>query len=366
MSKAGRRLGSPKVSSIDLSFHLCSQVQTDHQPVRPPKLSLLRDPGLPSQPFKGPRTAFHGQLATLGQSLDTAVTLQGQVQAVLAAKAVPSKGSRTALATLQRAPHSFAWAAGDFRSKQLWHSRGKYRQFWQPKLSLLRDPGLPSQRFKGPRTAFHGQLAPMGQSLDTAVTLHGQVQAVLAAKAVPSKGSRTALPTLQRAQHSFSWAACAYGSKLGHSCDTPRASTGSFRRQSLSLLRDPGLPSQRFKGPSTAFHGQLAQFWPPKLSLLRDPGLPSQPFKRPSTAFHGQLAPMGQSLETAVTLQGQVQAVLAAKAVTSKGSRTALPTLQSAPHSFSWAACDFRSKLGDSCDTPGASTGSWVRQSCPF
>ena len=121
MSKAGRRLGSPKVSSIDLSFHLCSQVQADHQPVRPPKLSLLRDPGLPSQPFKGPRTAFHGQLATLGQSLDTAVTLQGQVQAVLAAKAVTSKGSRTALATLQRATHSFAWAACDFRSK-LGHS----------------------------------------------------------------------------------------------------------------------------------------------------------------------------------------------------------------------------------------------------
>ena len=185
MSKAGRRLGSPKVSSIDLSFHLCSQVQTDHQPVRPPKLSLLRDPGLPSQPFKGPRTAFHGQLATLGQSLDTAVTLQGQVQAVLAAKAVTSKGSRTALPTLQR-----------------------------------------------PRTAFHGQLATLGQSLDTAVTLQGQVQAVLAAKAVTSKGSRTALPTLQRAPHSFSLAACDFRSKLGDSCDTPGASTGSFGRKS--------------------------------------------------------------------------------------------------------------------------------------
>ena len=116
------------------------------------------------------------------------------------------------------------------------------------------------------------------------MTRQGQVQAVLSAKAVTSKGSRTALPMLQR----------------------------------------------------------------------------------PRTAFHGQLATLGQSLDTAVTLQGQVQAVLAAKAVTSKGSRTALPTLQSAPHSFSWAACDFRSKLGDSCDTPGASTGSWVRQSCPF
>ena len=142
-----------------------------------------------------------------------------------------------------------------------------YRQFWPPKLSLLRDPGLPSQRFKGPRTAFHGQLATLGQSLDTGVTLHGQVQAVFAAKVVTSKGSRTALPTLQRAQHSFSWAACA---------------------------------------------------------------------------------------------------VLAAKAVTSKGSRTALATLQRAPHSFAWAAGDFRSKLGHSCDTPGASTGSFGGQSCHF
>ena len=53
-SKAGRRLGPPKVSSRDLSFHLCSQVQTDHQPVRPPKLSLLRGPGLPFQPLKKP------------------------------------------------------------------------------------------------------------------------------------------------------------------------------------------------------------------------------------------------------------------------------------------------------------------------
>ena len=66
-----------------------------------------------------------------------------------------------------------------------------------------------------------------------------------------------------------------------------------------------------------------------------------------------------------MTLQGQVvQAVLAAEAVISKGSRTALPTLQRAPHSFSWAACDFRSKLGDSCDTPRASTGSFGRKSC--
>ena len=67
-----------------------------------------------------------------------------------------------------------------------------------------------------------------------------------------------------------------------------------------------------------------------------------------------------------MTRQGQVQAVLAAEAVISKGSRTALPTLQSAPHSFSWAACDFGSKLGDSCDTPGASTGSFGRKSCHF
>ena len=162
--------------------------------------------------------SFSRQLATLGQSLDTAVTLQGQVQqAVLAAKAVTSKGSRTAIPPRQRAPHS--------------------------------------------------------------------LQAVLAAKAVTSKGSRTALPTLQRAPHSFS----------------------------------------------------------------------------------RQLATLGQSLDTAVTRQGQVQAVLAAKAVTSKGSRTALPTLQKAPHNFSWAACDFRSKLGHSCDTPGASTtGSFGRKSCHF
>ena len=171
-----------------------------------------------------------------------------------------------------------------------------YRQFWPQKLSLLRDPGLPSQCFKAPRSAFHGQLATLGQSLETAVTRQGQVQAVLdrssagsAAEAVTSKGSRTAVPTLQRAPHSFSWAAGDFRSKLGHSCD-----------------------------------------------------------------------------DTAVTLQGQVQAVLAAKAVTSKGSRTALPMLQSAPHSFSWAACDFRSKLGDSCDTPGASTGSFGRKSCHF
>ena len=113
---------------------------------------------------------------------------------------------------------------------------------------------------------------------------------------------------------------------------------------------------------AVTLQGQVyRQLCPPKLSLLRDPGLPPQRFKGPRTAFHGQLATLGQSLETAVT-----QAVLAAKAVTSKGSRTALPTLQRAPRSFSWAACDFGSKLGDSCDTPGASTGSWVRQSCPF
>ena len=118
---------------------------------------------------------------------------------------------------------------------------------------------------------------------------------------------------------------------------------------------------------AVTLQGQVyRQFWPQKLSLLRDPGLPSQCFKAPRSAFDGQLATLGQSLETAVTRQGQVQAVLAAKAVTSKGSRTALPMLQSAPHSFSWAACDFRSKLGDSCDTPGASTGSFGRKSCHF
>ena len=146
----------------------------------------------------------------MGQSLETAVTLQGQV----------------------------------------------YRQLWPPKLSLLRDPGLPSQRFKGPRTAFHGQLATLGQSLETAVTLQGQVQAVLAAKAVTSKGSRTALPTLQTAQHSFSWAACAYGSKLGDSCDTPGASIQQLCPPKLSLLRDPGLPNAP-KGPAQLFMGSL-------------------------------------------------------------------------------------------------------------
>ena len=168
--------------SLDTAVTLQGQV---YRQLCPPKLSLLRDPGLPSQRFKAPRTAFHGQLATLGQSLETAVTLQGQVQAAGSAKAVTSKGSRTALPTLQKAPHSFS-----------------------------------------------RQLATLGQSLETAVTRQGQVQAVLAAKAVTSKGSRTALPTLQRAPHSFSWAACDFRSKLGHSCDTPGASTGSFRRQS--------------------------------------------------------------------------------------------------------------------------------------
>ena len=148
-------------------------------------VTSIRDPGLPSQRFKAPRTAFHGQLATLGQSLETAVTLQGQVQAAGSAKAVPSKGSRTALPTLQKAPHSFS-----------------------------------------------RQLATSGQSLETAVTLQGQVPAVLAAKAVTSKGSRTALPMLQSAPHSFSWAACDFRSKLGDSCDTPGASTGSFGRKS--------------------------------------------------------------------------------------------------------------------------------------
>ena len=114
------------------------------------------------------------------------MTRQGQVQAVLAAKAVTSKGSRTALPTLQSAPHSFSWAACDFRSK-------------------------------------------LGDSCDTP---GASIQAVLAAKAVTSKGSRTALPTLQSAPHSFSWAACDFRSKLGDSCDTPEASTGSFGRKS--------------------------------------------------------------------------------------------------------------------------------------
>ena len=113
------------------------------------------------------------------------MTLQGQVQAVLAAKAVTSKGSRTALPMLQSAPHSFSWAACVFRSK-------------------------------------------LGDSCDS----QGQVPAVLAAKAVTSKGSRTALPMLQSAPHSFSWAACDFRSKLGDSCDTPGASTGSFGRKS--------------------------------------------------------------------------------------------------------------------------------------
>ena len=158
--------------------------------------------------------------------------------------------------------------------RQLWHSRGKYRQLCPPKLSLLRDPGLPSQHFKGPRTAFHGQLATLGQSLETAVTLQGQVQAVLAAKAVTSKGSRTALPTLQRAPHSFSWAACDFRSKLGDSCDTPGASI-----QAAGSAK--AVPS---KGSRTAL-----------------PTLQKAPH-----SFSRQFATLGQSLDTAVTLQGQV------------------------------------------------------------
>ena len=114
------------------------------------------------------------------------MTRHGQVQAVLAAEAVISKGSRTALPTLQKAPHSFSWAACAYGSK-------------------------------------------LGDSCDTP---GASIQAALSAKAVISKGSSTALPTLQRAPHSFSWAACDFRSKLGDSCDTPRASTGSFRRQS--------------------------------------------------------------------------------------------------------------------------------------
>ena len=310
----------------------------------------------------------------MGQSLETAVTLQGQVQAALAAKAVTSKGSRTALPTLQRAAHSFSWAACDFRSK-LGHSCDTPGASIQ---AVLAAKAVPS---KGSRTAFptlQRQLATLGQSLDTAVALQGQVQAVLAAKAVTSKGSRTALPTLQEAPHSFSRQLAT----LGQSLDTAVTLQGQVYRQfwppKLPLLRDPGLPSQRFKRHRTAFLGSLRlwvkawtqlwhsrgkyrQFWPPKLSLLTNPGLPSQRFKGPRTAFHGQLATLGQSLETAVTLQGQVQAVLAAKAVTSKGSRTALPTLQRAPHSFSWAACAY---MGQSLETAVTLQGQ-VRQPRP-
>ena len=134
------------------------------------------------------------------------------------------------------------------------------------------------------RRAFHGQLATVGQSLETAAPLQGQVQAALAVKAVISKGFRTAPPTLQR-----------------------------FRR-----------------------------------------------------AFHGQRATVGQSLETAVPLQGQVQAALAVKAVIFQGIQDCPANAPKASQGFSWAACDHRSKLGDSCANPGASTGSFGRQSCHF
>ena len=151
------------------------------------------------------------------------------------------------------------------------------------------------------RTAFHGQLATVGQSLETAVPLQGQVQAALAVKAVISKGFRTA-PNASKASHGFSWAACDGRSKLGDSCATPEASTGSFGRQSCHFSRDSGLPRQRFKG-----------------------------FAR---LFMGSVATVGQSLETAVPLQGQVQAALAVKAVISKGSRPAPPMLQRLRRAF--------------------------------
>ena len=127
----------------------------------------------------------------------------------------------------------------------------------------------------------------MGQSLETAVTLQGQVQ-TLAAKAVTSKGSRTALPTLQRATHSFSWAACDFRSKLGPSCDTPGASI-------QAVLPAKAVPS---KGSRT--------------------GLPNAS-KGPAQLFHGQLATLGQSLDTAVTLQGQVQAAFKGSGASCQG-----------------------------------------------
>ena len=189
-SKAGRRLGPPKVSSSDLSFHLCSQVQTDHQPVRPPKLSLLRGPGLPFQPLKTiqrPRRAFHGQLATVGQSLETAAPLQGQVQAALAVKAVIFQGIQDCPANAFKASQGFSWAACDRRSK-------------------------------------------LGDSCATPV--QGQVQAALAVTAVIFQGIQDCPANASKASQGFSWAACDRRSKLGDSCATPGASTGSFGRQS--------------------------------------------------------------------------------------------------------------------------------------
>ena len=120
------------------------------------------------------------------------------------------------------------------------------------------------------------------------MTLQGQVQ-TLAAKAVTSKGSRTALPTLQRATRSFSWAACDFRSKLGPSCDTRGASI-------QAVLAAKAVPS---KGSRTAFP-----------TLQRAP---------PRTAFNGQLATLGQSLDTAVTLQGQVQAAFKGSGASCQG-----------------------------------------------
>ena len=181
--------------------------------------------------------------------------LQGQVQAALAVKAVISKGFRTAPPTLQRL-----------------------------------------------RRAFHGQLATVGQSLETAVPLQGQVQAALAVKAVISKGSRTAPPTLQRLRKAF------HGqlATVGQSLETAAPLQGQVQAALAVKGHFSGLPRQCFKGFAGLFMGSA----------------------------------IGQSLETAAPLQGQVQAALAletasrrksalaVKAVISKGFRTAPPTLQ--------------------------------------
>ena len=99
------------------------------------------------------------------------------------------------------------------------------------------------------RRAFHGQRATVGQSLETAAPLQGQVQAALAVTAVISKGSRTALPSLQRPRRAFHGQRATVGrSKPGDSCDNPGASTGSFGRR---------LPRQCFKGFAGLFMGSL-------------------------------------------------------------------------------------------------------------
>ena len=154
------------MSSSDLSFHLCSQVQTDHQPVRPPKLSLLRGPGLPFQPLKTiqrPRTAFHGQRATVGQSLETAVPLQGQVQAALAVKAVIFQGIQDCPANASKASQGFSWAACDRRSKlgdSCATPGASTGSFGRQSCHFSRDSGLPRQRFKGFARLFMGSLRP--------------------------------------------------------------------------------------------------------------------------------------------------------------------------------------------------------------